>query len=49
MLSFRKAIAKVAAAAGMPEDEACAAVTVPRERARADLSLPCFTFAKAMR
>ncbi len=49
MHSFRKAIAKTAAAAGIPEDEACAAVTVPRERERADLSLPCFTFAKALR
>jgi arginyl-tRNA synthetase len=44
-----EAIARVAAAAGLPQDEAREAVTVPRERERADLTLPCFRWAKAQK
>ncbi len=47
MEDFKRAIAEVATRAGVPATDALAAVTVPRERDRADLTLPCFTFAKA--
>lgn len=47
MNRYKEAIADLAAAAGLPRDEALAAVTVPRERDRADLTLPCFRWAKA--
>jgi arginyl-tRNA synthetase len=46
---YKEAIADLAAAAGLPRDEALAAVTVPKERDRADLTLPCFRWAKALK
>jgi arginyl-tRNA synthetase len=46
---FKEAAARAAAEAGLDLETARAAVVVPRERARADLSLPCFPFAKAAR
>lgn len=49
MLEFKRAVARAAAAAGLPEAEALSAVTVPKERERADLTLPCFPFARSMR
>jgi arginyl-tRNA synthetase len=46
---YKEAIADLAAAAGLPRDEALAAITVPKERDRADLTLPCFRWAKALK
>jgi len=46
--AYKDAVADVAAAAGLPRDEARAAVDVPRERDRADLTLKCFRWAKAL-
>jgi arginyl-tRNA synthetase len=46
---FRDAVVSVAARAGLETEEARRAVTVPRERDRADLTLPCFPFAKALK
>jgi len=45
---FEEAVARAAERAGLPLDAARSAVTVPKERDRADLSLPCFPFAKAL-
>ena len=47
MNEFHEAVARVAAKAGLPLEEARATVQVPRERERADLALPCFRWAKA--
>lgn len=46
---FVEAVVAVASRAGLPKDDARRAVTVPRERNRADLTLPCFPFAKTLR
>jgi len=46
---FREAVVGVAVRAGLEAEEARRAVTVPRERDRADLTLPCFPFAKALK
>lgn len=48
MKEFAEAVARVAEKAGLPLDLARGAVTVPKERDRGDLSLPCFPFAKAL-
>ncbi len=48
MQEFIDAIAAVAARAGVPENAARSSVTVPKERDRADLTLPCFRFAKQL-
>jgi arginyl-tRNA synthetase len=48
MKEFEEAVARAAEKAGLPLDLARSAVTVPKERDRADLSLPCFPFAKAL-
>ena len=48
MKEFEEAVAQVAAKAGLPLDVARGAVTVPKERDRGDLSLPCFPFGKAL-
>ena len=48
MNDFEEAVARAAERAGLPLDLARSAVTVPKERDRADLSLPCFLFAKAL-
>ncbi|MHC4952472.1 MAG: arginine--tRNA ligase [Planctomycetota bacterium] len=49
MKEFHEAVARIAEAAGVPYEAALSAVGVPRERDRADLALPCFPFAKALR
>ncbi|MGQ0612550.1 MAG: arginine--tRNA ligase [Planctomycetaceae bacterium] len=49
MEDFKREAAEAAGRAGLPVEAASAAVTVPRERERADLSLPCFPFAKALK
>lgn len=49
MDTYKDAIADVAARAGLPRDEARGTVTIPKERARADLTLPCFRWAKALK
>jgi len=46
--AFIEAIVAVAARAGLPADAVRASATVPKERDRADLTLPCFRFAKAL-
>jgi len=46
---FEEAVARAAAKAGLDHDAAIAAVGVPKERGRGDLSLPCFPFAKALK
>ena len=48
MKEFEEAVARAAENAGLPLDLARSAVTVPKERDRADLSLPCFPFAKSI-
>jgi arginyl-tRNA synthetase len=48
MKEFEEAVARAAGKAGLPLDLARGAVTVPKERDRGDLSLPCFPFAKAL-
>ncbi len=48
MDQFIEAIASLAARAGIDKDQARAAVAAPKERDRADLSLPCFRWAKAL-
>ncbi|HEX5135407.1 MAG TPA: arginine--tRNA ligase, partial [Planctomycetota bacterium] len=48
MKEFEDAVARAAGRAGLPLDLARGAVTVPKERDRGDLSLPCFPFAKAL-
>jgi arginyl-tRNA synthetase len=48
MKEFEEAVARAAERAGLPLDLARNAVTVPKERDRGDLSLPCFPFAKAL-
>jgi arginyl-tRNA synthetase len=45
---FEEAVARAAERAGLPLEAARAAVAVPKERDRADLSLPCFPFAKSL-
>jgi arginyl-tRNA synthetase len=45
---FEEAVARAAEKAGLPLDLARGAVTVPKERDRGDLSLPCFPFAKSL-
>jgi len=45
---FEEAVARAAEKAGLPLETARSAVTVPKERDRGDLSLPCFPFAKAL-
>jgi len=45
---FEEAVARAAEKAGLPLDIARGAVTVPKERDRGDLSLPCFPFAKSL-
>jgi len=45
---FREAVARIAESAGVSFEAALRVVTVPRERDRADLTLPCFPFAKAL-
>ncbi len=47
MEEFKREAAEAAGRAGLAIEAAAAAVTVPRERDRADLALPCFLFAKA--
>jgi len=47
--AFIEAAARVAAKAGIPFEDALRHVGVPKERERADLTLPCFPFAKAQR
>jgi arginyl-tRNA synthetase len=47
--AFVEAVVAVAVGTGLPAEEARRAATVPRERDRADLTLPCFPFAKALR
>lgn len=49
MKEFLEAVARAAQAAGLPYAEALRQAGVPKERERADLSLACFPFAKAMR
>jgi arginyl-tRNA synthetase len=44
---YEEAIARVAARAGLDAARARAMVGVPKERDRADLTLPCFAFSKA--
>ncbi len=46
MIEFKEAVADVAARAGLDRALALEAVSVPRERERADLSLPCFRLGK---
>jgi len=46
---YRKAIVAVAERAGLDPELASRSVTVPKERDRADLTLPCFPFAKALK
>ena len=46
---FKRAVAEVAREAGLPFEEALDTVAVPRERDRADLALPCFRWAKALK
>ncbi len=48
MKEFEEAVARAAEKAGLPLETARSAVTVPKERDRGDLSLPCFPFAKAL-
>jgi len=45
---FEEAVARVAERAGIPFEFAKSAVTVPKERDRGDLTLPCFPFAKSL-
>jgi len=45
---FREAVARIAESAGIPFEAALRVVGVPRERDRADLTLPCFPFAKTL-
>jgi len=45
---FREAVARIAESAGISFEAALRAVKVPKERDRADLTLPCFPFAKAL-
>ena len=49
MNEFHEAVARAAEAAGISFDDAIGKVGVPRERDRADLALPCFPFAKALK
>jgi arginyl-tRNA synthetase len=49
MKEFLEAVARAAETAGLPFGEALAHATVPKERDRADLSLPCFPFARAQK
>jgi len=46
MDEFKRAVAEVARRAGLDFAQALETVQVPRERERADLTLPCFRFAK---
>lgn len=48
MKEFEEAVARAAGKAGLPLEAARGAVTVPKERDRGDLSLPCFPFAKSL-
>ncbi|MHC4549571.1 MAG: arginine--tRNA ligase [Planctomycetota bacterium] len=49
MNEFQEAVVGVAVRAGLPEEEARRTVGVPKERERADLTLPCFAFARALK
>jgi arginyl-tRNA synthetase len=49
MNEFEEAVVRVGVKIGLAVGEARRAVTVPRERDRADLTLPCFPFAKALK
>jgi arginyl-tRNA synthetase len=49
MNEFEEAVVRVGVKVGLAVGEARRAVTVPRERDRADLTLPCFPFAKALK
>jgi arginyl-tRNA synthetase len=46
---FKRAVAEVARKAGLSFEEVLDTVAVPRERERADLALPCFRWAKALK
>ncbi|MEE8107260.1 MAG: arginine--tRNA ligase [Planctomycetota bacterium] len=46
MQEFREAIVDVAAKAGLDPELVRQSITIPKERGRADLTLPCFRFGK---